>query len=172
MREFVKPKIIISKCLGFASCRYNGQIIYDEFVTQLHKYIDFSPVCPEAELGLGVPRDPIRVVSQRGKISLVQPATGKDFTKEMNRFSESFLSGINEIDGFILKAQSPSCGIKDVNIFLAIDTDDILEKGAGFFGQAVLMKFSYLPIEDENTLTDPKIREHFLKTLHLHIRKK
>lgn len=166
MPLFLKPKIIVSKCLGFASCRYNGQLIYDEFVTLLQEYAEFNPVCPEVEIGLGIPRDPIRVVSQHGKISLMQPATGRDITQEMNRFTESFLDSIKEVDGFILKARSPSCGIKEVKVYPGIDNPSAVEKRAGFFGRAVLTKFPYLPIEDEGRLTNFKIREHFLTRLY------
>jgi uncharacterized protein YbbK (DUF523 family) len=167
MREFVKPKIIISKCLTGAYCRYNGEIIFDKFINQLIEYIEFNPVCPEVEIRLGVPRDPIRVVSQRGKVSLKQPATGRDITKEMTRFIESFLNSIKKVDGFLLKARSPSCGIEEVNIYPTIDAELPIEKGAGFFGQAVLTKFPTLPIEDEERLTDLTIRERFLMKLHL-----
>ncbi|MFB3897356.1 MAG: YbgA family protein, partial [bacterium] len=106
--------------------------------------------------------DPIRIISHRGKLSLIQPATGKDVTEMMTRFSESYLDSIPTIDGFILKARSPSCGIKDVKIFPGIDNSNILEKRAGFFGQTVLTKFPILPIEDEGRLTNFRIREHFL----------
>lgn len=157
-----KPKLVISKCLTGAYCRYNGEIIFDKLVNQLSPYVDYIPVCPELEIGLGVPRDPIRIISQRGKLSLVQPATGKDVTETMTRFSELYLDSINQVDGFILKARSPSCGIKDVKIFPGIDKNNILEKRAGFFGQTVLTKFPSLPTKDEGRLTNFRIREHFL----------
>jgi uncharacterized protein YbgA (DUF1722 family)/uncharacterized protein YbbK (DUF523 family) len=165
MPNFVKPRIIISKCLTGAYCRYNGEIIFDHFINQLNPYVDYSSVCPEVEIGLGVPRNPIRIISQRGKMSLLQPATGQDVTQEMTRFSESYLDSIKEVDGFILKARSPSCGIKDVKVYPGIDKNNILEKRAGIFGQAVLTKFPFLPIEDEGRLTNFKLREHFLTRL-------
>ena len=58
---FPKPVIVVSKCLGFDACRYNGQTIYDSFVDSLKEHVDFIPVCPEMEIGLGVPRQPIRM---------------------------------------------------------------------------------------------------------------
>jgi uncharacterized protein YbgA (DUF1722 family)/uncharacterized protein YbbK (DUF523 family) len=165
MPDFVKPKVVISKCLTGAYCRYNGEIIFDKFINQLNSYVNYSPICPEMEIGLGVPRDPIRIISQRGKTSLIQPATGRNVTREMNRFTESYLDSINEIDGFVLKARSPSCGIKDVKVYPGIDKNNILEKSAGFFGQTVLTKYPFLPIEDEGRLTNFTLREYFLTRL-------
>jgi uncharacterized protein YbgA (DUF1722 family)/uncharacterized protein YbbK (DUF523 family) len=161
----MKPKLVISKCLTGAHCRYNGEIIFDKFVYQLAPYVEYSPVCPELEIGLGVPRDPIRIISHRGNISLLQPATNRDITQEMTRFAESYLDSIIEVDGFILKSRSPSCGIKDVKVYPGIDKNNILEKRAGIVGLAVLTKYPLLPIEDEGRLTNFRIREHFLTRL-------
>ncbi len=165
MREFVKPKLIVSKCLGFAHCRYNGLIISDEFVSELQPHVDFNPVCPEVEIGLGVPREPIRVISVDEKLRLVQPATGRDVTDEMLGFTDSFLSSVEEVDGFILKSRSPSCGIKDVKVFRGMEKSAPVSRDAGFFGRAVSGRFPHLAIEDEGRLTNFRIREHFLAKL-------
>ena len=63
MRSFVKPIVIVSKCLGFDHCRFNGLIISSDSVEKLKSHVDFKPVCPEVEIGLGIPRDPVRIVS-------------------------------------------------------------------------------------------------------------
>ena len=167
MREFTNPKIIISKCLLGAYCRYNGEIIYNLFVDQLNAKVEFIPICPELELGLGVPRDPIRIISQHGKLALIQPATNRDLTPVMQQFNTMFINAIKDVDGFILKARSPSCGIKEVSIYPTIDAEIPIKQGAGFFGQAVLTKFSNLPIEDEERFADLRIREQFLMKLDL-----
>jgi uncharacterized protein YbgA (DUF1722 family)/uncharacterized protein YbbK (DUF523 family) len=161
-RQFQKPIIISSKCLEFAACRWNGLMIADDFVRQLMSFVDFRPVCPECEIRLGIPREPIRVVQTKEKRMLYQPATGKDFSSKMNKFSESHLRSLNEVDGFILKSRSPSCGIKDVKIYGGIDKAPVTGKGAGFFGQAVIDRFPDLPVEDEGRLTNFRIREHIL----------
>jgi uncharacterized protein YbgA (DUF1722 family)/uncharacterized protein YbbK (DUF523 family) len=159
-----KPNVVVSKCLEFEPCRYNGQLIHDAFVRKLEKHVNYIPVCPEVEIGLGVPRFPIRIVSPK-KRRLIQPATGKDVTEDMNRFSEEFLSSLNEVDGFILKFRSPSCGLKDVRIYEKSEKSPAVEKGAGFFGASVLKRFSGLALEDEGRLRSLKIREHFLTKL-------
>ena len=165
MRKFVKPTIIISKCLGFAHCRYNGQVIPDEFVEKLKPYVEFRPICPEVEIGLGVPRDPIRVILAGNEFRLVQPATGLDVTDKMRDFAESFLNSAGEVDGFILKARSPSCGPKDVRVYTGIDKEISVSKDSGFFAKAVLEKFPNLAIEDEGRIKNFTIREHFLTKL-------
>ncbi len=80
MNDFPRPFVVVSKCLGFDHCRYNGEIIDDPFVRRLREFIEFKPVCAEMEIGLGVPRDPIRVVLVQGEMHLVQPSTGEDFS--------------------------------------------------------------------------------------------
>jgi uncharacterized protein YbgA (DUF1722 family)/uncharacterized protein YbbK (DUF523 family) len=161
----VKPIVVLSKCLEFAPCRYNGAMIPDRFVKQLQQHVVFLPVCPEVEIGLGVPRDPVRIVSKNGALYLLQPATGKDLSEKMRRFSNRFLTSLDEVDGFILKNRSPSCGIKDVKLFTKVDAEIPVGKGAGFFAGEVLERFPGLAIEDEGRLSHPKIRDHFLTKL-------
>ncbi len=165
MREFARPRIVSSKCLEFEACRYNGVMIPDPFVRKLIPLADFYPVCPEMEIGLGVPRDPIRVVSDGGALKLLQPTTGLDCTERMLSFCRSFLDSLGEADGFLLKYRSPSCGIKDVKIHSPKEDAPALGKGAGFFGKAVLERFPLLPIEDEGRLNNFTIREHYLTRL-------
>jgi uncharacterized protein YbbK (DUF523 family) len=160
----VKPRIVVSKCLGFAACRYNGLMISSPLVRKLKDQVDFIPVCPEQEIGLGVPRDPIRIIEDKGKRRLYQPATGLDLTKEMNAFINSFLKTLGQVDGFLLKSGSPSCGIKDVKVYpkLTKRHRPVTEKSYGFFGGRVLELYPGLAIEDEDGLKNPAIREHFL----------
>ncbi|MGB9597718.1 MAG: YbgA family protein [Candidatus Poribacteria bacterium] len=167
MRKFNKPIVVVSKCLGFDYCRYNGNIINDNFVEILKNFVEFKPVCAEVEIGLGVPRDPVRVVSVNKEIRLIQSSTGLDLTEKMQDFANSFLNSITDIDGFILKSRSPSCGIKDCKVYSGTGKDSaVLRRSWGFFGKVVLDKFPYLPIEDEGRLNNIKIREHFLTKLY------
>lgn len=170
MQDFIKPHIVISKCIEFESCRYNGQIIRSPFVNELRPYVEFQPICPEVEIGLGIPRDPIRVIKKQGKRRLMQPATGRDVTDEMTDFTEDFLSSLSAIDGFILKSRSPSCGIKDVKIYPGEEKVPVIGKSAGFFGEAVLNQFPTMAIEDEGRLRNARIKEHFLRKIFLFAR--
>ncbi len=158
----MKPIVIVSRCLGFDACRYDGQMLSNSFLQQLAPYVEFQTVCPEVEIGMGTPRSPIKIIMQDGKSRLVQPDTGTDFTQPMQQFSNEFLLSIAEVDGFILKNRSPSCGIKDTKIYSKIEKGPVAGKGPGLFGELVLKKFGGLAIEDEGRLNNRKIREHFL----------
>jgi len=166
MREFVRPKVVVSRCLGFDHCRYNGDIISSPIVANLMEYVDFLPVCPEVEIGLGVPRDPVRIVLEDGGQRLVQSGGSKDVTEVMEAFCTDFLNSVGDIDGFILKYRSPSCGIKDVKVYpTAALKSGAIGKTSGFFGGAVLKKFPHLAIEDEGRLRNARIKEHFMTKL-------
>ena len=84
----------------------------------------------------------------------------------MEEYNERVVGELEDIDGFILKGRSPSCGIKDVKIYNGRGKASVLEKGTGTFGGAIIEKFSHLPIEEEGRLTNLKIREHFLTKLY------
>ena len=159
MREFPRPRLVVSKCLGFAHCRYDGSVIPDPVVEALKPHVDFLPVCPEVEIGLGVPRPPIRLV-QGTPVRLIQPDTGRDLTAPMEAFSKEFLERLSEIDGFILKNRSPSCALRDAKIHASADGPAV-GRGPGLFGAAVRALFPNLPAEDEGRLTNRALREHF-----------
>jgi uncharacterized protein YbgA (DUF1722 family)/uncharacterized protein YbbK (DUF523 family) len=163
--DFEKPRIVVSKCIEFAPCRYNGLMIKSSIIKKLKDYVDFLPVCPEVGMGLGVPRDPIRVVDSRDRLELFQPNTGKIFTDEMNEFSRSFLESISNIDGFILKNKSPSCGVKAINIYPSFEDSRPRKDGTGFFAAHVSKYFPQLPLEDEGRLRNLIIRENFLTSI-------
>lgn len=179
-----KPVVVVSQCLGFAAVRYNGAMLQDDFVQALQKHVQFVQVCPEVGIGLGVPRDPIKIVSGRTgrqksgtrwnaslpKIQperrLVQPSTGRDLTELMQGYSRKFLDNVGPVDGFILKSRSPSCGIKDVKVFADAPGNMPLPKSSGFFAEAVLERFPLAAIEDEGRLTNFRLRHHFLVKLY------
>ena len=160
MRVFPKPVVVTSKCLGLAACRYNGERIHAPFISLLQSHVDSRPVCPELEIGLGTPRDPIRLVVTSGGTRMIQPSSDRDLTAEMHQFSRHFLDGLPDVDGFILKSRSPSCGIKETKTY----TEDGQRQGrsAGLFARAVLDRFPLSAIEDEGRLTNARRRHHFL----------
>jgi uncharacterized protein YbgA (DUF1722 family)/uncharacterized protein YbbK (DUF523 family) len=162
---FTKPNVVISNCLELSACRYNGQVVKDDFVKKLTKHVNYIPVCPEVAIGLGTPRFPIRIVSRNNESRLIQPATGIDVTEKMAEFTRMFLEKLRDVDGFILKFRSPSCGMKDVRIYASAEKAAAIGKTSGFFGGVVMNKFRGLAIEDEGRLRSLRIREHFLTKL-------
>jgi uncharacterized protein YbbK (DUF523 family) len=82
MFDHVRPRILFSRCLGFESCRYNGNIIQERTVESLKRLVEAETVCPKVEIGLGIPRSPIRLVTVAEEHRLLQPGTGRDVTVE------------------------------------------------------------------------------------------
>jgi len=153
-------------CFGFDACRYNGAMIPNNFVQKLEPFVKFVPICPEVEIGLGTPRDIIRVVEKNGEKFLLQPTTGKELSKQMYKFAERFLSSLDSVDGFILKSRSPSCGIKDAKVFRDAHGPMPIGKGPGLFAEKVLEKYPGVALEDEERLRNYNIKEHFLTKLY------
>ncbi|MBS3740918.1 MAG: DUF523 and DUF1722 domain-containing protein [Candidatus Cloacimonetes bacterium] len=165
-----KPKVVVSKCLGFKKCRYNGQTIPSHFVELLQDYVDYITVCPEEDIGLGTPRDPLRIGKRNEKLHMVQPATGDEVTEKMQKFTDDFLKKLDDVDGFIMKNRSPSCGINDVKIYHHLDEPTGSYRGKGFFGGQLKNYYPEAAIEDEGRLNNFKIREHFLTKLYSNAR--
>ncbi|KAF5084872.1 hypothetical protein DSECCO2_74740 [anaerobic digester metagenome] len=166
MEKELRPQVVVSKCMGFDACRYNGQTLPDKFVEKLKDYVDYHPVCAEVEIGLGVPRNPIRLVMENEQLVLYQPASDTEYTGEMIAFSDAFFDSLKAVDGFILKGRSPSCGTKDVKVYLGKAKTTGSIKGQGIFAGQVFKRYPYLAIEEEGRLTNFRIREHFLAKLY------
>ncbi|MHC0038903.1 YbgA family protein [Pseudoneobacillus sp. C159] len=162
MNRFARPRIVVSKCLEFEPCRYNGDVISDPMIRKLQPFVDFLPVCPEVGIGLGVPRETIRLVEVDGVRRLVQPSTERDLISTMESFSSQFLDRLQDVDGFILKSKSPTCGMKDVKIYSGLAKSPVIGKGSGVFGKAILDRFPLYAVEEEGRLSNFSIREHFL----------
>lgn len=160
--NFVKPVIVMSACLDGDRVRYNGEILHNELVEKLKNFVDIMKVCPEIGIGLGVPRDPIKIYQTEAGYRIYQTKTGLDFTEKMKDFSSRFLDGLKDVDGFILKGKSPSCGTSGTKIYRDKNAKDILRMGMGLFAQYVKEKFPLKPAEDELRLKNDEIRHHFL----------
>ena len=164
--DMKKPTIVVSRCLGFCKCRYNGDVLSSPFVEALKPYVNYITACPEVEIGLGVPRNPVRLVNRSGAIELYQPAKETMYTEQMNRYADTFFDSVGIIHGFILKGRSPSCGIKDVKIYAGVEKSSSAQKGVGIFAMHAINRYPNLPIEEEGRLTNYAIREHFLTKLY------
>lgn len=156
-----KPKIVISKCLEFEPCRYDGQIITNKYIDLLKEYVDFLTVCPEVEIGLGIPRDPIHLINVKNKMSLYQPTSKRDLGKLMDEFSNKFVNDLNEVDGFILKSRSPSCAISTAKQYSNKENKSPMGHGSGLFTLRIMEKYPNHPKEEDKRLNDIFLREHF-----------
>jgi len=165
LTEYVKPKVLVSKCIGFDSCRFNGGIISSDVVENLKGFVDFYPVCPEVKIGLGIPRKALRLVEKDGEARLIQMETKTDYTEEMENYAADLFSDLGEVDGAVLKNRSPSCGTNDVKVYADLEKSGVLEKGPGIFGSAVEQRYPHRPVENEGRLRNFRIRENFYTSL-------
>ncbi|MGQ9746945.1 MAG: YbgA family protein [Candidatus Caldatribacteriaceae bacterium] len=159
----MKPKVVVSQCLGFEACRYDGSIIPSTIVERLKEEVTFIPVCPEVSIGLGIPRPPIRIVAIDNIPRLIQEETQQDLTEAMLAFSKSFLQK-PDIHGFILKSKSPSCGIRDVKLY-SFQGSVLSTRENGFFAQSAFTYHPHAAIETEKRLLNAAIYEHFLQKI-------
>ena len=158
-----RVRLGISACLMGQPVRYDGGHKRNDFLLDaLGAFVDWVPVCPEMAIGLGSPRDPIRLVGSASAPRLVVERTGEDLTGPMERFATRRVRELEElgIDGYVLKANSPSCGRFDVPVHLT--GGEALPVGIGLFAAELVRRMPQLPIEEETRLEDPAICDRFV----------
>ncbi len=166
-RSFPRPILFCSRCITFEAVRYSGEIISSDEVESLKPYADFITACPEVDIGMGIPRDTVRIVSVNGENRLIQPKTGIDFTQKMVEYARRRLTELEQCDGFIFKSKSPSSGLAKIPIYKAIDDPNYHETTRGIFAGIVYEKYSYKPMIEEGPLKNNVIWEHFLTKIYL-----
>lgn len=164
-----RARVGVSACLLGQRVRWDGDHKRDAWIVEdLASLVELVPVCPEVELGLGVPRDPIRLVVGEDRIRLVAPRTGRDLTDEMSAWAEARVRGLvgERLSGFVLKSSSPSCGPRAVKLFASVEAETPLEGApdtrVGFFARALRRRFPEMPIADEISLADAARRRTFV----------
>ncbi len=162
--EAQKIRLGVSACLLGREVRYDGGHKRDPFLTDtLGPFVEWVPVCPEVEIGLGVPRDTIRLVGDAASPRLIVEKTGADLTARMQRYARSRARELEALDlhGYLLKRGSPSCGLFRVRVY---DGDGVPRTaGAGAYARALVERLPLLPVEEEGRLGDPAIRENFIE---------
>ncbi len=160
-------RIGVSSCLLGEQVRFDGGHKRSDFLTDtLGRFVEFVPVCPEMEIGLGVPRESIRLVRDSNgdsAIRLVGNKTGLDHTGKMNAYAERRTTalGREDLSGYVLKKDSPSCGMERVRVYGA--SGMATRDGAGLFASALMQRYPSLPVEEEGRLNDPHLRENFVE---------
>lgn len=155
-------RIGISSCLLGERVRYDGGHKRHDFsVDVLGPFVEFVPVCPEVELGLGTPRQTLRLIRQGDDVRLIM-ADGVDHTAAMRRFARKRVAALShdDLSGYILKKDSPSCGLTRVKVYDGAGPPS--RNGRGVYAEALVERWPQLPVEDEGRLFDPAIRENFI----------
>jgi uncharacterized protein YbbK (DUF523 family)/uncharacterized protein YbgA (DUF1722 family) len=164
-------RIGVSACLLGEQVRYDGGHRRNAFLREeLAPHVRFVPVCPEVGIGLGVPRESIRLVRRGDRVRLLGSG-GIDHTDAMRRWADAVMGELRERDlsGFVLKKGSPSCGLERVRVWDA-DVQRPSRQGRGVFAQALVDAMPTLAIEEEGRLNDPGLREHFVDRVFGHAR--
>jgi len=154
----------VSACLLGQRVRYDGGHRLDQFlVGELGRYVEYVPVCPEAEAGLGIPREAMRLVGDPERPRMVTVRTGEDRTALMTDWAERRVLELEAEDlcGFIFKKDSPSSGLTRVKVYSQGGMP--IRKGVGMFARAFVKHFPALPVEEEGRLNDADIRENFIE---------
>ena len=165
LRLFPIPIVIISRCLGFEACRYDGTMLPFPWAERWRGYIRFQAVCPERDMGLGAPRPPMRLVQGESGPRLVRPDTGEDLTERLAAFTRAWLDDLPQADGFIFKEKSPSCGLRQTKRFQGLTDLEPVGRGAGLFASAATARHFLKPAADEEALENGLVRDGFLVRL-------
>lgn len=154
----------ISECLLGEPVRFDGGHKKDAFLTGvLAPHVAWVPVCPEVEVGMGTPRETLRLVRENGRIRMVTTRSGVDHTDAMHAWARSRVEALatEDLDGYVLKKDSPSCGMERVKIY-GSDGPGVRD-GRGLFAEALIARLPLLPVEEEGRLCDPRLRENFIE---------
>lgn len=157
-------RVGISSCLLGDAVRYDGGHKRDAFLTDTFgRFVEWVPICPEMEAGFGTPREAMRLVGGPAGVRLLTVKTAVDLTSPMmayvrHRVPELAAEGLS---GYVLKKNSPSCGLERVKIY---DRHDVPARtGRGLFAAALVDRYPHLPVEEEGRLCDPRLRENFVE---------
>ena len=167
-------RIGISSCLLGEEVRHDGGHKRDPFLVQtLGPMVEWVPVCPEVEVGLGTPRETIRLIRDRDErdgVRLITGKTGVDLTKRMRRYARQRVRALatENLSGYILKKDSPSCGMERVKVWHDQGANE--RNGRGLYAAELIRQFPNMPIEEEGRLRDPRLRENFIDRVFMYRR--
>jgi len=163
--DFKPLRIGISSCLLGREVRYDGGHKHDRFLTDtMGQYFDWVPVCPEVEIGLGIPRPTLRLERHGDDIRMVMPKTAQDHTEAMRKYAVRRVNALakEDLSGYVLKSRSPSCGMERVKVYPKDGDGGGSKTGVGLFAEVLMNRFPNLPVEEEGRLNDPRIRENWI----------
>ncbi len=156
-----KPLIGISSCLLGNQVRFDGGHKGHEWlIKELAKQVEYYAVCPEMEMGLGVPRESVKQIAHGDGVELVGNTTGRKLTTLAKKTAAKMLTKFPEPDGMVFKKNSPSCGLERVKVEKKNGYMD--RTGQGMFAAAFVANFPLVPCTEEGRMADVEEREHFV----------
>lgn len=165
-------RVGVSSCLLGEEVRYDGRHKREPYLTEvLGGRVRFVPVCPELDIGLGVPREPIHLLAGPGDVRLVGVHSGDDHTVPMRTHGERRVDELRRtgLDGYVLKSRSPSCGLGDVPVHDAA-SGEVVDHDRGRFAAVLVDRLPDLPVTGEDRLADTAERDRFLERVCVHHR--
>ena len=159
----------ISSCLLGQKVRFDSGHKHNPYITQsLGEFFSFEPFCPEVTIGLGIPREPIRLIRGEDEDSVRCVGTKNpnlDVTTELVQCAEDQAHWVASVYGYIFKKDSPSCGMERVKVYTNASAR---RDGRGMFAATIMDRFPDLPVEEEGRLSDARLRENFIKRVFLY----
>lgn len=165
-----KVQVGVSSCLLGEEVRFDGGHKRDAYLTgTLASYFDFVPFCPEAAVGLGIPRQPIRLVRRGVSVRAVGVKTPElDPTDQLAAYAETTTGQLSHISGYIFKKASPSCGMERVKVYNEKGMPE--QNGVGIYAGVLMQRLPLLPVEEEGRLGDAVLRENFIERVFVYHR--
>ena len=158
----------VSACLLGAEVRFDRGHKRDRYLTDvIDEMVEWLPVCPEIEVGLGLPRPVVHLRGGEEGDRFVVRESGEDWTAPMQAYAQSRSAEIaaRGLDGFVFKKDSPSCGVSRVRVYGEAEGSMPTRSGTGFFSRAVREQIPGLPVEEEGRLNDRALREQFIEAI-------
>jgi uncharacterized protein YbbK (DUF523 family)/uncharacterized protein YbgA (DUF1722 family) len=157
-------RVGISSCLLGEAVRWDGSHKRDRWITDsLSPLFEWVPVCPEFEVGMGIPREPVRLTGDPAAPRMVGVKSGTDWTERMTRWAREQVRRLTQFDlcGYLLKSGSPSCGRERVRLYTPKGASS--RTGEGLFASRLRQGLPLLPVEEERRIQDAPRRENFIE---------
>jgi uncharacterized protein YbbK (DUF523 family) len=172
-----RPRVGISRCLLGDEVRYDGGHKRDALlISTLGALVEWVPVCPEVEVGMGTPREPIDLIESddgvpagQARVCLLGVESRTDWTGRMTTWSAERVLMCADLDGYVLKSDSPSCGLQDVRVH---GSAGVARVGRGLFAEALVRMLPDLPMEEERRVHDQSLRDDFLSRVFAYRRRR
>jgi uncharacterized protein YbgA (DUF1722 family)/uncharacterized protein YbbK (DUF523 family) len=158
-----KIRLGISACLLGENVRFDGGHKKDQYLTgTLAQFVEWVPVCPEVDIGLGTPRESLHLIGTPEALRMVTTKTNVDYTDTMLKYAHAKVEQLKKLhlNGYILKKDSPSCGMERVRVYAGKGM--ATRNGVGLFARVLMEQMPILPVEEEGRLNDSGLRENFI----------